>query len=76
MKNKKLPNNRFRSIDFLYAFVAIQKDGEGIMGMQSGGVMYPMIGADMAKVEEFRPIADQISKEIGVPYEIRKFKRC
>jgi len=79
LKNKKLENERFLSIDFLYAFVvtegADEGKGEGVLGFMTKTGMSPMIGADMERVESLKPIADDIAKQAGVKYEIRKFKR-
>jgi len=60
----------------LYAFVSVDpEDGnEGIIAFQvPDGMMMPMIGADMARVEQLRPIANDIAKMTGVEYEIRYF---
>lgn len=56
----------------LFAFVATDnEDGnEGIIGLMTPDGMMPMIGADLARVESLKKIAD----ETGVPYEIRYFK--
>lgn len=76
--NKRFENGNFESIDELYAFVSIQSyDGEGIMAFSApgSGMMMPMIGADLGRVESLKPIADSISKLTGVKYEIRHFVR-
>ncbi|KKL91894.1 hypothetical protein LCGC14_1166560, partial [marine sediment metagenome] len=51
-------------IEKMYAFVAEDSgpDDEGIVAMQVGDVMIPMVGADMARVESLRPIARAISR--------------
>lgn len=60
----------------LYAFVATDPDGsEGIMAFRSGDHWMPMIGADLARVESLRPLADRIAKATGQQYEIRYFTR-
>ena len=73
--NKKLPNGRFDKIDELFAFIAPQKDGEGVMGFLNEGVWIVMIGADMERVRSLTPIANMIANREGFKYEIRKFKR-
>lgn len=66
------PGHRIKE---LYAFVAIDEDGdEGIMGMQTGDTWMPLIGSDMPRVESLKPIAEEISRQTNTPYEIRHFK--
>ena len=73
--NVKLENKRYLAITELYAFVAVQEDGEGIMGFGTpDGTMLPMIGADLERVEALKPIAEAMSKAKGIKYEIRYFK--
>lgn len=74
MSNKKLENGNFLKIEELYAFIATDEEGEGIMGFQTVGGMMPMVGADMDRVNSLKIIAEQIKKATGKPYEIRKFK--
>ena len=73
--NVKLENKRFLSIDEIYAFIVTEDGGEGILGFRSGNTWIPMIGADTAQVEQLKPIADVICKQLGESYEIRYFKR-
>lgn len=73
--NKKQSNSKFLKIDELYAFIAVDKDGEGVMAFKEGGIWIPMIGADMERVDSLKPFADHLSKKSGIPYEIRRFKR-
>jgi hypothetical protein len=61
----------------LYAFVSIgdEPDDEGIMAFQTDdGTWMPMVGADMTRVNELKPLADRISKITGKPYKILRFK--
>lgn len=68
--NQKLPNKRFLKIEEIYAFIAEDGAGEGIMGFTTpDGRSIPMIGADLERVNQLKPIADAA----GVPYEIRYF---
>jgi hypothetical protein len=74
--NVQRPDKRFESIDELYAFIMEEDGGEGILGFRDrNGMMWPMIGADLARVESLKPLADRIAKAKGKPYEIRYFKR-
>ena len=51
----------------LYAFVSVDKDGEGIVGqsmMTPGGMMMmPFVCVDKARMESLKPLAKQIAKE-------------
>lgn len=74
--NEKLPDKTFFKIDAIYAFIADHPgSGEGIMGFLPPGhtVFLPMIGADLERVKDLKPIADGISKAHGIPYKIYKF---
>lgn len=75
MSNHKLEDGQFLRITELYAFIAVDPKGhEGIMGFQTiDGKWMPMIGADIAMVDKLTPIADQITKDTGMPYELRYF---
>lgn len=75
MSNVKLSNKRFLAIEELYAFVAMEKDGEGILGMlMPNNQWIPFIGADMERVNQLRPFAEKIAEVKGIKYEVRKFK--
>jgi len=70
LKNKKLENERFLSIDFLYAFVvtegADEGKGEGVLGFMTKTGMSPMIGKialRMAhKMEEYKKFGTVFKK--------------
>ncbi len=49
-------------IEEMYAFVAEDTgpDDEGVVAMNAGHVVFPLVGADMAMVEKLRPIAKDI----------------
>jgi len=64
-------------IERLYAFIATDpEDGdEGVMAFSTqDGLMLPMIGADMDRVDQLRSIADGISKATGVDQQIKYFE--
>lgn len=71
--NQKQPNHKYFEIKELYAFIAKDKDGEGVMGLTTPDGPIPMIGADVDRVNSLKPFADKISKQTGTPYEIRYF---
>lgn len=61
----------------MYCFAVIGEDGdEGIPAFNgTGGMMMPMVGADMARVESFKAMADQLVAAGQLPpYRIYHFK--
>lgn len=59
----------------IYAFIAddVGPDDEGIPAMMVGNVLYPMVAADVERVETMRPFAVTISKETGKKIKLVKF---
>jgi hypothetical protein len=69
-----------KKIERLFAFVSVD-DGSGDEGIiafldQTTGTMMPMIGADIARVDSLKPIAEQIKAAMGVNYRIEYFERA
>jgi len=65
-----------RTVTGLFAFIATDpaNGDEGIVAYEdSTGMMLPMIGADMTRVNALRPIADEIADHTGIPYKIKYF---
>jgi hypothetical protein len=64
-------------IDEMFAFVAVSEKGEGVMGadmMIDGRLCFvPLVGADMARVEQLVPLAKKIQEEMNQPFKIYKF---
>jgi hypothetical protein len=60
----------------MFAFISEESPGnEGVMAFKApNGLWWPMVGADMARVEQLRPIADKIALATDTPYEVRHFK--
>lgn len=50
-------------IDIMYAFIAEEPDGsEGVTAFQSNkGLWMPMVGADIARIESLKEIAQQLA---------------
>ncbi len=75
----KLENGQFLRITELYAFISKDRDGnEGVMGIaKANGMLIPLIGADIERVESLKPIADEAIKASNgaMSYEIRYFKQ-
>jgi hypothetical protein len=63
-------------IEQMYAFVAVDPtdNTEGIPAFIAPGGPMPMVGADMARVESLRPIAQQIATATGVPITLCRFE--
>lgn len=61
-------------INEMYAFVAVDDDGtEGVCAFPLDGVWMPMVGADSARVEALRPMAQQMATGLGKNVEIVRF---
>lgn len=42
-------------IDVMYAFIVLDEDGtEGIPAMSDGRMLFPMVGADMTRIDQLR----------------------
>lgn len=61
------------SIDQMFAFIAVDDDGEGITGFKGPMGWMPMVGADMARIDSFREIAQELSNVSGKRIVIAKF---
>jgi hypothetical protein len=58
--------SEFKRITEMFAFVAEDSLGEGVVGMRMPtGVWIPPVGADMDRVESLKIYARQIAKESG-----------
>lgn len=65
-----------KKITEMFAFTMDDgKGNEGIMGISAAdGSWLPLVGADMARVNSLRPLADDISKHIKRKYRIMHFR--
>ena len=57
----------------LYAFVADDKDGEGVMAMRRGQDWMPLIGADLERVKYLVPAAKEIARASRTKFRILLF---
>lgn len=64
----------------MYAFIVEDAgpDDEGVAAMQVGPpggpfCWMPLVGADMARVESLRPIAQRLSRQTGKPLKLIRF---
>lgn len=64
-------------IEEMYAFVAADKDpdDEGIVGMNTGSGWMPMVGADMKRVDDLRPIALSLAYGLGIKIKLLHFTK-
>lgn len=60
-------------IDELYAFIAEEPDGEGLAAHQLGAMMMPLIGADAARVDSLRALAQHVADQTGRPLRLCRF---
>ncbi|MFA6972511.1 MAG: hypothetical protein WC208_14095 [Gallionella sp.] len=61
-------------INEIFAFVATETDGsEGIIGMNLDGQWFPLVGANMARVNSLYPVAKEIQLRTGRPFRVLKF---
>lgn len=64
-------------IEQMYAFVMLDPadNTEGIPAFQGpDGMMMPMVGADMERVEQLRPIAEQMARVSGGKVTLCRFE--
>lgn len=52
-------------IDKMYAFIADNPEGEGVIGMHTPMGWVPFVGADIARVESLRAHAEDIANKTG-----------
>jgi dihydroorotase-like cyclic amidohydrolase len=63
-------------IDKMFAFIAEDNgpEDEGVCAFQTpGGMWFPLVGADMKRVDSLRKIAVQICEESGKPIHLVEF---
>lgn len=65
------------SIDRLFAYIAIDDEGEGVCGalIGPGGSWMPLVGADMERVEQLRPVAQMIADQSGKRIVLAHFEK-
>jgi hypothetical protein len=64
-------------IDVLYAYISVDKDenDEGVIAIISQGQLVPLIGADLKRMESYRPYAEILSKKNGKKIRFVKFEK-
>jgi hypothetical protein len=63
----------------IHAFIAVdpRDDSEGVIGHMNPktGVIEAMIGADKARIESLRPIAEHVAHATGKPVKLVRFSQ-
>lgn len=57
----------------IYAFIAVENGDEGIPAVDLHGMIYPLIGADMRRVDSLRAMAQNVATETGMPMTLARF---
>lgn len=60
-------------IEQMYAFVASDDEGEGVCATMLGDVWYPMVAADMERIEQLRPHAEALATVLGKEITLAQF---
>ena len=62
-------------IEQIFVFAALDKspDDEGVAAFKTGEGWMPMVGADLKKVDQLRPIAEEIAHKTGKKIRVLKF---
>ena len=61
------------SIDKLYAYIAVDDEGEGITSFITEMGPTPMIGADQARVDSLKPMAQMIANQSNCRVVLTEF---
>jgi hypothetical protein len=70
----KKPAYRMPKINALWAFLAVDEDGdEGVIGFQAGDGPVPLVGADENRVESYRELATLTALASGLTVRLVKF---
>lgn len=69
-----VPGKEDLEITEIYAWVAIEPNGgEAVCGGTLAGIMMPMVGADRARIEDFRAQALRLRQTTGYPIRLVRF---
>lgn len=62
-------------IEQMYAFIVLDDDNtEGIPAFATPSGPMPMVGADMKRVDDLRPIAETIARDMGKKVTLCRFE--
>lgn len=62
-------------INQLYAFVAVEEDGEGICGYMTENGWLPMVTSSEKNLAALRPIAQEIAEQTGKTVKLIKLEK-
>lgn len=61
-------------IDAIHAYLAVHSDGdEGVVGVPTHAGIIPAIAADKTRLDELRPMVEQIAEAEGVEIKLVRF---
>lgn len=60
-------------IDEMFAFIAVEEDGEGLPAFQMGDMLMPLVAADSARVDSLRRMAQAICNASGMQMKLVRF---
>lgn len=64
----------YLNITEMFAFISVDSDGnEGVIAMNTSMGLAPMVGADMNRINQFRPHAIRLAKSTGQAVKLIKF---
>lgn len=61
------------SIDSLWAYLAVNEEGEGIIGELTPNGWLPLVGADKERIASLRPLAERAAAASGRRVVLAKF---
>lgn len=68
------PPKKIRKITEVWAWICTEADGgEGIPVIKLGDLLYPLIGADLERLEQLEPYALSVAEEHARPIKLVKF---
>jgi hypothetical protein len=67
------PPNYLGRIDSIWIVLSVDDGGEGVVAAPFGGMTFPLIAADKQRVEQIRPIAIRIARDLGKVCRLIKF---
>ncbi len=61
-------------INEMFAFILLDEDNtEGIPAFNAGGLAMPLVGADMARIDSLRHIAESLARDTNKKITLAKF---
>lgn len=74
---KRISSTNPVKIEKIYAYVAQNESGEGIIAAEQTingkSMVLPLVGADLERIKQLYPLAEDISKKTKIPFKIYCF---